>query len=441
MQKLTASRIKQTRRGGNWSGVGAGKTVASVLASLVIGAKVTVVVAFNSNLRRWEEEIRSVCPTARIIAKERGPFVAEQGRPTFILLNYESFQQPWGEKELVPNLTDALTVDFIVLDEIQSVRQRSESEESQRRKTMRAFLDLAARANSQLCVLGMSATPVINNLVEARTTLELVTGQSFENVPTKPTVANAARFHQQMIRHGLRFRPKHSQQVSFRHIEIDGTECLDDLKNLPRRGYIPQLERILLRAKLPELVSLVRPGTLIYTQFVTEMVDPLVEFVRNLGLSVGTYTGAEKEGLDQFLRRQEGDTGLTKVDVLVGSSPVGTGIDGLQTVCDRLIFACLPWTSAEFEQIIGRLTRLGGAYDRVSVFIPIVRLSGRNGKAWSWDRYRLQCIEYKRTLADAVVDGAVPEGRLPSREEMYEVTIAELQAWMQEVESDPSCSA
>src|SRR5215210_2434218 len=51
--------------------------------------------------------------------------------------------------------------------------------------------------------------------------------------------------------------------------------------------------------------------------------DALVED----GWKVGFYTGEDKSGLDGFL---EGD-----VDVLIGSSAIGTGVDGLQRVCNR----------------------------------------------------------------------------------------------------------
>ena len=33
---------------------------------------------------------------------------------------------------------------------------------------------------------------------------------------------------------------------------------------------------------------------------------------------------------------------------------------------------------------------------------------------WSWDRQRLARIRYKKTLADAAVDGLVPEAKLAS---------------------------
>ena len=433
MQKLTAYRVLHDRRVGNWSGVGAGKTVSAILSALVVNARVTVIVAFNSTLPRWEEEIRNACPTAAITVKERGPFTIDETRPNFIVLNYESFQQTWGETELVPHLARLGNIDFVVLDEIQSVRQRSEADESRRRSTVRKLLDTASQQNPNLHVLGMSATPVINNLHECKVTLEMVTGENLGEMPLRSTIANAARFHQLMIRHGLRFRPNYSQQVTVRQVVIDGRDLVAQLQQLPRVGFIPGLERILLKAKLPTIAASIQPGTLIYTQFITDMVEPLEEAVRERGLTAGLFTGDDKEGLQAFLNCRKADT-QPRVDVLIGSAPIGTGIDGLQTVCNRLVFACLPWTSAEFNQIIGRLTRLGGVFDQVEVLIPVVVLPGEQGREWSWDRYRLQCIEFKRTIADAVIDGVIPEGRLPSRDEMYQESVTALQDWIRDVE-------
>jgi len=430
MQRLTAYRISKERRVGNWSGVGAGKTVSAILAALVANSRLIVVVAFNSTLERWEEEIRNACPAAIVYVKERGPFSLDPVRPTFIVINYESFQQPWAETELIPNLTAKHRVDFIVLDEIQSARQRDESEESTRRRMVNRLL--AAAAHPDLHVLGMSATPLINDLHEARATLEMVTGRDFGDLPTRPSIPNAIGFHRLLVRHGLRFRPKYDQTVETRIVEVDGRELLPALQQLPKKAYIPALERVLLRAKLTEILPLVKPGTMVYTQFVEEMVGPLEDAIRAAGLSVGVYTGERKEGLDGFRDRLKPNS-PRKVDVLIGSAPVGTGIDGLQSVCDRLVFACLPWTSAEYQQIVGRLTRLGGVFDKVEVFIPVVVLHTPGGQDWSWDRYRLQVIEYKRTLADAALDGVIPEGKLPTRAEMYRQSLAALQEWMNRV--------
>lgn len=104
-------------------------------------------------------------------------------------------------------------------------------------------------------------------------------------------------------------------------------------------------------------------------------------------------------------------------------------MDGLQYVCNRLIVACLPWTSAGYEQLLGRVYRQGSAFHDVEVFIPQVVL--RNGAdEWSWDRQRLARIHYKKTLADAAVDGIVPEAKLASPELMLEDAKRALAAWM-----------
>lgn len=436
MQRLIAYRVLKQHRVGNWSGVGAGKTVSAVLAALVVDAELTVVVAFNSTLENWEREILAVCPAAQVVVKDRGPFSFAPGRPAFVVMNYESFQQEWAETDFIPNVLSAnRRLDFVVIDEIQSVRQRSKAEESTRRRVVRKLLEEGARRNPALRVLGMSATPVINDLHESRVTLEMVTGQDMCELPVKFSVSNAITHHQLMIRHGVRFRPKEESKVDEQVVEVDGSALKDDLARLKIKvSNIAYLEQTLLKAKLPVIANHLTPGTLIYTQFVEGMVDEMTGLVKRLGLSVGVFTGDQKDGLDKFRGRLDpAKPPEQRCDVLIGSAPVGTGIDGLQQVGDQIIFACLPWTSAEYEQVVGRLNRKGVAFDRIKVVIPhvILRIDGQD---WSWDRYRLQCIRYKRTLADAVIDGVVPEGRLPTRDEMYRQSMAALQDWITQVE-------
>lgn len=139
------------------------------------------------------------------------------------------------------------------------------------------------------------------------------------------------------------------------------------------------------------------------------------------GFRVGTFNGEDKSGLEAFKTR--------KVDVLIGSSALGTGVDGLQFVCNRLIVNCLPWTSAGYEQLLGRISRQGSTFHDVEVFIPQVVL--QNGADdWSWaDNASLAFT--KKTLADAAVDGAVPEAKLASPESMLEEAKKALAAWIE----------
>ncbi|MBT3221516.1 MAG: methyltransferase-like protein, partial [Proteobacteria bacterium] len=118
---------------------------------------------------------------------------------------------------------------------------------------------------------------------------------------------------------------------------------------------------------------------------------------------MGFYTGDDKTGLDGFI---DGD-----IDVLVGSSAIGTGVDGLQHVCNRLVINVLPWTNAEYEQLKGRVWRQGQRADKVTVVIPVT-FAEVGGERWSWCESKLARLLYKKSIADAAVDGVVPEGHL-----------------------------
>ena len=122
-----------------------------------------------------------------------------------------------------------------------------------------------------------------------------------------------------------------------------------------------------------------------------------------------------------------------KIDILIGSSAIGTGVDGLQYVCNRLIIANLPWTSAGYEQLLGRVYRQGSKFQDVTIFIPQIVLEN-NSDEWSWDKQRLDRIKYKKTLADATVDGLIPEGNLISQSEMLSESMKALSSWIERLE-------
>ena len=114
-----------------------------------------------------------------------------------------------------------------------------------------------------------------------------------------------------------------------------------------------------------------------------------------------------------------------QVDVLIGSSAIGTGVDGLQHVCAQLIFATLPWTAALYQQVVGRVHRQGQKADAIHVVIPSTSAKV-SGARWSWCSLRLDRIKFKRSLADAAVDGVVPSGRLVSPAQ----AVAAASAWL-----------
>lgn len=431
MQRLTAYRLVKEKRLGNWSGVGAGKTNAAIYSAGVLGAELTVVLAANATLDNvWHDAIQRVLPAAVVHVKDQFAFVHRPGLRNFLVVNYEGFQQEWSNR-FIAELTSRNRIDFLVLDEVQFARQRKAgvNNRSRRRELVENLVAEAAAKNPELRILGMSATPVVNNLHEAVKLLELILPeQDFSAVPVGASVANAAGVHLLLRRHGIRHRPPLEQAIDLVVPKLDGSDLLPYLLSVPARDLL-RMEQVLVERKIRDLKTWLCRGTMIYTWFVQGIVERIKEAVTAAGFRFQEFTGHSRVEIQQFVA----DFKANRVDVLIGSSPVGTGVDRLQHVLNRLIFMSLPWSNAEYQQIVGRLYRQGSPFKEVKVIIPQVVLREERAGLWSWDDLRLRCIEYKRTLADAALDGVIPVGGLPSKEELQRQSKDALDAWVQRV--------
>ena len=104
-------------------------------------------------------------------------------------------------------------IDFVIVDEIHYAKQRTVENISQRRQLVTALTTLAAERNPDLHVLGMSATPVINNLHEGKSMVELVTGLAHDELDTRPTVPNCMKLHQRLVTLGIRWMPDYKKML------------------------------------------------------------------------------------------------------------------------------------------------------------------------------------------------------------------------------------
>ena len=88
-----------------------------------------------------------------------------------------------------------------MLDEVQFIKRRhkQKDEESQRRHNLGLLLTKARKKNSQVKVIGMSATPVINDLEEGKSLLQYITGKMYEDLATRGTVPNAMSLASKVI--------------------------------------------------------------------------------------------------------------------------------------------------------------------------------------------------------------------------------------------------
>lgn len=414
MQRRVAVCVRAQRRFGNWSGMGAGKTLSAILATRVVDAGLTVICCPNAvvgevGVGGWANEIATAFPTAEVQTKTWDPTWRDpMGKaPRYLVMNFEQFQLANSEANLV-GFVDRNVIDFIVIDEIHYAKQRDAGTlMSKRKRLVQGMVLEAGKKNSDLCVLGMSGTPVINTLQEGKSLVEMITGHRHDDLEVVPTVQNCMRLYQRLVTLGTRWKPEYKLQLQVHKLEIDCASALEEIKAIGR-GTVLQLEQVLTRLRVPVILEHIEPGekVLIYTHYVEGIVAELREELAKAGLRVGMLTGdTDTEDLAQFLDKDG------TVEVLIASSRVGTGVNGLQYVCRKLIINALPWTNAEYEQLVGRLYRQGSRFDKVEVIIPVT-FAVVNGQRWSYCESKLHRLEYKKSIADAAVDGVVPEGNL-----------------------------
>jgi hypothetical protein len=419
MQRRIAWLVREYRRIGNWSGVGSGKTISALLSSRISHIHLTLIITNYPTISGWVQSIRNVYPDSQVYVDPQAILHSDRHQYRYLVLNYEKFQGV-GRHQLVQQLL-MLGIQFIVLDEIQLVKQR-ETQVSQRSKAVETLIRKTRENNADLRVLGMSATPIINSLLEGKRLLEMTTGASFSELGTSPTIANALGMHRALMRYGFRFCPRYEQEMRTTLVTVKRNDLLPTLELA--QSSVLAMEQVVLPAKLDAIESYLRPGTLIYTHYVEGMLPLVKQHLAALGFSMGFYTGSDKSGLQPFL---DG-----RVEILIGSSAVGIGIDGLQQRCDRILFLSLPWTSAAFEQIIGRARRQGSRFKEVEIIIPRVILE-EDGKTWSWDEQRWSVLQSKRTLSDCVLDGRIPDMIRLNEQTLLRQSSQALQHWIERV--------
>ena len=400
MQKLMSYRIATNPYYGNWCGTGAGKTNAFLIASRRIDARVTVCVCPNSVVDTIRKSIIKVYPNSNIVVVKSMEDIVSYNREqyNYIIFNYEKFSQPYST-EMVDKLVSLNIIDFICFDEVHRTKN-NESSTNQNLTNLRIF---ANKKNKDLKVLGMTATPLINNLGEVRNLLELITGTSFAEIikDNKCTINNIHNAYKYLMLYGFRYVPDYNITCKEEKIKIISDSLTEQLVNF-NNSDVNDIEGLFIHCKYNNIKQYITNRTIIYTQFIKKLIPNIKKELKNDGITFREYTGEiDSEERDRIIT----DFGEHKFDVILASSPITTGVDGLQKYCDNIIILSLPWTNAEYTQLIGRVNRQGSNFKQVNIIIPQVFIELNDGKMWSWDEKRYNIIKTKRTLSDAVVDG------------------------------------
>jgi hypothetical protein len=437
MQKLIAYRLKVNKRYGNWSGVGAGKTIGAILAGHYINAKNTLIITFNSTIghedqRGWLNEIKLSTNNYKIYTKFDDYVKLDNNYNNYLVLNYETFQQN-NSANYVIELLENNIFDYVILDEVQSIKQRDNNDVlSKRREVILGLISKIKELNPNYYLLAMSATPVINNLIEAKSLIELIKMEVLDDVQTRASIPNCIEMYRRLTNIGIRHKNIEDNILkNNKHtlINIQADELFEEANQIPYDNTLEK-EKLIIHNKLDAIKPFLNTSngkTIIYTHYVEDLDDIIYDYLSNLGFKVGVYTGniISKKLRDDVLSDFIND----KYDILLGSRPISTGVNGLQKISDRIIILSLPWTNAELEQLIGRVNRKGSIFKEVDVIIPLVEIKN-NDKTFNWDKNKYDLVTYKATIANAAVDGIVPDKLIPSKDKLITDANDKLDQWL-----------
>lgn len=416
MQKLFAYWVKKKHYYGNWSGTGVGKTYSFILASRVIDAHLTVVIGTNSTTHQLAGEIRGLYNDSVAVVYDGELPKFDMTKHNYLILNYEKGQQKCSV-DLFNSILEKYKVDYIVFDEVQNVKQRGK-ETSIRRNNFLGFRNKAVEMyDSYVSVL--TATPYVNSIFEVISVLTLLTGDDYKYIKTNNTLKNTIAVENLLNSLGVNAttEPKniYGKEVGENiHIdEIEGDDfTFSSFKENLDKGPLAIYQSIL-KDKLEYLYcnDMIKKGdfSILYTQFTNGIVDETKDFLTNLGFKVCEYTGSNRD-TDPYTDRN-GKVDWKKVkdnyDILLASKPIAVGVDGLQKVCNKMSILNLPWTHADYRQLVGRIWRKKSHFDNVDICIPVVRFSqinkvGYDDKVWN-------SIENKGVYSDACLKGEFPK--------------------------------
>jgi len=396
----------------NFSGTGAGKTISAILASRINKSKMNLIICPNGVVTQWKKVIEKVFPNSKIITKrEAFSVVRDTNQFQYLIINYDQFNQTYTENNIIK--LGSQKIDFVILDEIHFSKTTHLENLSKRRIFIDQLLSLIREINTKVKVIGLSATPVVNNLVEGRSLIEMLSGQEWdEEIKTKLTLRNARKLHKKFTIMSLREEPEYHKPIIKESTVIAQIPSTFEIRNLNHDKLA--LEQICTEARIPEILKRIKGKTVIYTEFVggnipgkPSVVKMLQNALKKEKISNVVHTGDDHTGLDEFVKNK-------KIKVLIASKPISTGVDDLQKVCHNLIFNNLPWTHALYTQIIGRLIRRG--QEKPVTIHHILSDVEYDGKVFAYDKRRMDAIINKKTILDCAVSGVYPENNLIERD-------------------------
>lgn len=392
--------LKEYKYYANWCGTGAGKTNVPIIFSRENNLKLNIIICNNSNVTQFGQRINELYPDKlnNIIYLKNVKDIKkiDINKFNYVIINYEKFSFCNNAKNIVKELSK-YEINLLCIDEIQFLKQGGKEESNRRKfiKTLRKSLD------KNVYVYGMTATPLTNNLEEAISIAELITGKTYK-INAVRNIRNCIMVHKLLKTIGFRYVPVFDIEIEEKTIQINGND-LSFVNNIYNASSFLEIESILLDKKLnsKDVLKEITPGTIIYVEYKIKLLKQLKEWLTKHKITFTTYTGDETTD-ERNTNKEKFING--EVDVIIGTSPISTGVDGLQEVSNKIIVFSYPWTATKWQQLLGRIYRRGSKFKKITVVHVQVYIDTIYGQ-WNYDQRRLNIIKNKQTFSEVVVDG------------------------------------
>ena len=279
MQRLIAYRVLTKGRVLNISGTGTGKTLSAILASRVIGARLTIITCPNATVEAWQNNILNAFPNSEVVTKPSSwnPIWRTSDLPRYVVVNHEMLQN--RHETHIKRFIQNNPYDLVVVDEFHQVKQRDLDSETQRRRLLTGLITDISEDCPKPRVLGMSATPIINNLQEGKSLVELVTSLSHDDIGIKPNIHNCMRMYQRFTTLGFRMMPRSEISREPQIHPVDATPLIGELLSLGTRPHPQKIEAVLVKARWQIIKKHLRKKTVVFTEYVQDIVSPLSKLV------------------------------------------------------------------------------------------------------------------------------------------------------------------
>lgn len=399
--------------------IGAGKT-ASAISTLIEPASRPAIIIVPSHLcTQWEREVKRFLPdaTTHVI---RG-FKNYPLPVTDVLITSYNRLSPWQDVLL----SNSYNFKTVIFDEVHELRHQG----TYKRDLSQS---LAKRATQ---VLGLSGTPIFNYGAEIWSVLDVIKPNclgSYEDFESEwcsyGSVLEPSTLNSYLKKQGLMLRRTDSELGLTVHEPSKNVITIDaDLEKLKEvQDVAKMLALSVLSGNIGEDsesarefdyklrhatgVSKARPVAE-FVKLILEQEQKVVLvgwhrdvyeiLLKELGsYKVVMYTGSEStkekdQAVKEFI---DGDA-----QVFIISLRSGAGLDGLQRVCNTVVFAELDWSPHVMDQVVGRLAREGQVKHVNAFYLTVADGS---------DPFMLSVIGAKRSQHDGVIEGKEAEANL-----------------------------